>query len=380
MPRGTADSAGRLYLVGAGWSCYAVAWAFTIVAVSSIRMSRGGSSVGGGADGAAVLGPLYADSRVYLASAPSGIVGFFVATAVIFTSFGVVHFLGNVVQTLGPARAEYAYLGLSAVAKTTLHLFLALTVLSQSDVGQRGSPSTSTARSQASTYQAGFIGAGLIIAAVTGLFCLIHFWVRRRVSSSLCTSDVSLSLPCGAGLVALRWVDYVVSAPLMYAVLSASWGLLSVWPVAVGSLCHAVGIVCAAFSETAAQRLSSTTLGRVELLWLHGLCCAVHFSSALALFCWAASKGVLSASLPLSRAWTLKSPSWYYVCWASENPRGNQDWQTWCDGLDREDLAVTMSGATDASFLYVVPAAVLFAAWSAAVHAWSFFLVRSASK
>jgi hypothetical protein len=245
------------------------------------------------------------------AFAPAGILGFFVFTFLVFSSFGVWH-LDSWAWT-NPKKnrwqwlpnSELGYFGLSAVAKTSLHIFLVLTVLAQSSVGRNNQLPKNTAGDDGGghTYATGF---GLAVGVIIFIGATTKYLTHRYEPQYVGTMP---SAPASR----LRWNDYVVSAPIMFAVLSVSWGCASAMLVAVGSALQAVGILLARASDPLMESSSESQVSPRQAFYLHRFLAAVHLGSAAIFLGIAAQRKLLGLSVPLRTDWSTEPFEWYRV-------------------------------------------------------------------
>jgi len=397
------DASDRLWAL-VGWCLYLSAWGITTAAVSTITTTKGTNEW---IQGGPALGSRFNQTLLKPAAAPDGVVAFYVVTFLIFSSFGVHHAI-TAFRNLGtgqksnylcianaPKATEYGYLALSAVAKTVLHLFLGLTVLSQAEVGTPGRNPRGTMEAQQDVYAKGFGGATGIILGVAAAFAAVAFRYREKTTPGGAAGSTWVE-PAGqqggrapaergwAGLTVnrVRWADYVVSAPIMYAVLSASWGLMSQPLLIIGVALHAAAIGCAAMAEPKRARTSANALRVQELMVVHTLCACIHTASAIAILAWAAHIGAVDAALPLKRSLSTQSLGWFYVCGRDDAPQASVGrWQDWCKTeAPRRGMRFAMEAPTNPANFYIVPWAATFALWSAAGHAYTLAALKWGGK
>lgn len=367
-----------------GWAFYLFAWGLTAAAVSTITTPSGK----GWYDGEPILGKKFKSTLVKPAAAPSGVIAFFVVSFMVFTSFGFHHLIirasngGYLCYKNAVKAPEYGYLALSAVAKTTLHLFLGLTVLSQADIGTEDRQPHRTVNSQQEVYGKGFGGAaGIVVGTAVVFFIVKRAFKGEPQSQGSSRAEMGLKwLPVSR----VRWADYIVSAPIMYVVLSASWGLTSQPLLIIGAIAHAIAIACAAASDS--NRNSADALKITELKVIHALCAIIHAASATALLVWARHVGALNAALPLDRRITTQSLAWFYVCSSATQSRGSPEeqdksWQTYCEqNGDMHAMTIAMDSPPNKANFYIVPWAAAFALWSAAGHLYTFVVFAEAGR
>jgi hypothetical protein len=343
------------YFVG-GCVAYVCAWAPLCIVVSRV-LAGGGAENRSAWENVTELGlpPGYVAQRAH---APPEIVGFFVFTVLLFSSFGAWHLTSWVWTDQSRwrwlPRVEIGYFGLSAVAKTTLHLFLVLTVLAQSTVGRDGQRPSSDGGGDDDTYAVGFgLTFGLIIPVVWG----VTAWLARKTTPATTTGVLS-SVPAGT----LRWADYVVSAPVMFAVLAVSWGCTSAAVVGVGSALQAVGIMCARASDPLMEVGSTSAVGHYHAARLHTFLAAVHLSSVIVFLMMAARRDVLGLTVPLRSTWSVEPFAWYRVKRVATGLEGG--------------LMMDTAGATHE--FPVVLLAAFFATWSGGCHVYGAAYARGA--
>jgi hypothetical protein len=111
----------------------------------------------------------------------------------------------------------------------------------------------------------------------------------------------------------LRWIDYVVSAPIMFAVLSVSWGCASAMLVAAGSFLQAVGIVLARASDPLMDKHSVSQVSAQQAVDLDRFLAAVHLGGVVVFLDIAAHRNLLGLSVPLRSDWSTEPFEWYRV-------------------------------------------------------------------
>jgi hypothetical protein len=335
----------------AGCLVYALAWTPLCLIVAKVvggpDDDHNSSAWANASEVGIKLPPNYVAQQAF---APAGILGFFVFTFLLFSSFGVWHLDSWAWKNPKEDRwkwlpnTELGYFGLSAVAKTSLYIFLVLTVLAQSSVGRNNELPKSRA-SDDKTYAIGFgltLGVVIIVWATTRCLAKRYEPVYRR--------QLLLSAPASR----LRWTDYVVSAPIMFAVLSVSWGCASAMLVAAGSALQAVGILLARASDPLMDRRSEAQVSPEQAVHLHRFLAAVHLGSA-ATFVWiAAHRKLLGLSVPLRTDWSTEPFDWYRV-----KPNVSS----------ADSGAVLIMDTSNATVDFpVVLFAALFATWSGVCH------------
>lgn len=242
------------------------------------------------------------------AYAPPGIVGFFVFTFLLFSSFGVWHLLSWAWPRLVQKYVESGYFGLSAVAKITLYLFLVLTTLAQSSVSTDGSvPSSDQEQNAGRTYAIGF---GLTFGVVIPVVWITSAWILRRYKSLVTSGQPRVSTVPGSRL---RWIDYGVSAPIMFVVLAVSWGCASAPVVAVGAVSQAIGIWCAAASDPLMEAGTLSQINPYQALRTHQFLAVLHLGSVVLFLLVAVNRNLLGLTVPLQTRWTTEPFPWYRI-------------------------------------------------------------------
>ena len=336
----------------AGCLAYVLAWTPLCVIVSNVLDASGqNSSVWLNSTNATPGLKLPAGYVVQRAYAPSGIVGFFIFTLCVFSSFGAWHLVSWAVPVASRPRwlpsIEVGYFGLSAVAKTTLYIFLVLTVLAQSSVGRDGQvPGKNNEDDPGQTYAIGFgLSFGVVIPVIWATTaCLMKRYKPVYGRQPFFTRPGSW----------LRWIDYVVSAPIMFAVLSVSWGCSSVAVVAGGVALQAAGIVFAGASDPLMDPASASDVSVQQALQLHRFLAAVHLGSVAIFLAVAAHRNLLGLRVPLRTEWSTEPFNWY---------RAKQN----ASSVDRTAVLVMDTAGASVDFPVVLFAAA-FATWSGLCH------------
>lgn len=291
------------------------------------------------------------------AAAPDDVFAFLVFTFLVFSSFALWHLLHQC--NVGTRRSELGYMFLSAVAKTTLHGFLAVTVLARSDIGCAEDVTTAVLDEMPNTYATGFgIAGGAIVFIAIG-FALICRCAKDKSGYEAAPVHLWEWYP-------VRWVDYVVSAPLMYSVLAVSWGMISSSYLFLGALCHAIAIDLAGITESPKAR-ETTGLSYDLYRYLHAFCACVHMGSAAVIFILAAATNRLTNTVCVQWDWHFppRNRKWYYAVDGVD---------TFCDEAAGESnrLIIDYSREHKVRTFNIVAPAVVFAAWSGLCHVYAY--------
>lgn len=369
----------RILFATVAVACYSVAWVWTWQAAHALFMTT------------AVI-ELF-DTLLCPAQPPNEIMVFLGIMFAIFTSFAVWYFwiwatevtscarsatrsvhrawlrLWRVAasDTEGPepgpiagGSAEIGYIVLSAVAKTVLHGLLAVTSLGRTYSEKHRNRLVES--ELGALYEKGFPVAGGIFAGVIVLFLVV--WRVCRATFTAATEPGPVKPYYLFSVIALRWVDYAVSAPLMWVVLSVSWGLSSYPRVCAGAALHAVAMLCAAGGEDQDEDRRVVQQGR---LWkvMHGLAGVVHIASAITIAVIADYNGVLTTAVPYTET---GDP----MMWFEQRALGdNCDLDPSPESLAAYPTPVFVQADTEPLHersLYLGWAAVTFALWSGIVH------------
>lgn len=323
------------------WGLYAVAWIIVAQSVARLLSSSQEDDT-----------PEYTTT----ATPPQDILYFFAITVAIFTSFGLVH----LVAWFHPTRHDYErwYVALSLISKVTLHLFIFVTLYAQAQMEDGDYDGATRA------YQYGYAGASTVVVLTT-----VAFYLFARAHKTDVRKTQLDPLPCSIGCcgrpIPLRWLDYLITAPLMYAVLSVTWGQYNLRLLNVGALLMATTITIGALLEPVEARKSATVpLTRAKL---HTACAVVHAVSAVAFAIAIASAKTGGTERLYPDTWKRTRHTWYFNCTTGEENR--HAGMAVCGNTRNkfDHLVVDKEGATVT--FYTAAAAIMFAVVSAVLHA-----------
>lgn len=335
-------SSARLVPALSGVALYVLAWRWTFLATDKLYGHHTPPSPFPGVD---------PSLTICEANPPKEIRSFLIIVFLIFSSFAAWFFWAWLSEPAGRALAgetiEQGYIVLSAVAKTVLHSLLAVSSLG---LAFTESEPDLTRERISDMYGSGFAIAGGVFGGVVLLFIIV--WVFTTYYPSVQPEGRKPVYILG---IAIRWYDYAVSASLMWAALSVSWGLASYEQMLVGTVLHAVAMLLASQAERpglAAESIENYT----RWLAMHTAAGVVHIASAITIGVVAQRQGTLDVSIPFT---TSGDPSrWYFKL-----PSGTTDCGDTSDGhvvkntADEEDRALPI-----AAF------AITFALWSGLCH------------
>jgi hypothetical protein len=322
---------------------YVLAWRWTFLATDKLFEAHTPPSPFPGVDpGITVCSP----------TPPKEIRAFLVIVFVVFSSFALWYFwawLSELMKTPYSGEAiENGYIVLSAIAKTVLHSLLAVSSLG---LAFTEAETELTRKRVSNMYDSGFGIAGGVFGGVVVLFAIV--WIVF----TYCITDASETnkMPVYFGGIAIRWYDYAVSASIMWAALSVSWGLSSYDQMVVGAILHAVAMVLASQGER--PGLSDEPIKNYKRwLAMHTTAGIVHITSAVTIGIVATRQGTIDVRIPFTKSgdpsrWYFKLPSMY----------------TDCDELGYGRIVKNTDDESGRAFP-IAAFAITFAAWSGLCH------------
>eukprot|EP00661_Eupelagonemidae_sp_cell13_P006847 gene6843-4292_t len=330
------------------WGLYTVAWIIVAQSVSRLLSSPKEGDI---------------PEHTTTATPPQDILYFFAITIAVFTSFGLVH----LVAWFHPTRHDYErwYVALSLISKVTLHLFIFVTLYAQAQMEDGDYDGATRA------YRSGYAGASAVVVLTAVAFYLFSRAHKNDPPGKL--DPLPCSISCCGPPIPLRWLDYLITAPLMYAVLSVTWGQYNLRLLNVGALLMATTIVIGALMEPVEARKSATLpLTRAKL---HTACAVVHAVSAVAFAIAIASAKTGGTERLYPDTWKRTRHTWYFNCTRGEENR--HAGMAVCGNTRSkfDHLVVDKEGATVT--FYTAVAAIMFAVVSAVLHAVSAWSARN---